>query len=47
MSLDLFNCPVTQVKSYREQVFVLLPNLQSLDGLNIKGEEIVDSDEGK
>jgi len=30
--LDLFNCEVTNVDNYREQVFSLLSNLLFLDG---------------
>ncbi|KAL5469383.1 hypothetical protein EMCRGX_G030634 [Ephydatia muelleri] len=44
-SLDLYNCPVTRSKDYRDKVFDLLPALQSLDGLNSKGEEVEDSED--
>ena len=44
MSLDLYNCPVTQIKCYREQVFALFPKLKTLDSIDIKGEEV---DEGQ
>ena len=43
-ALDLYNSPVTQIKSYREQIFALLPKLKSLDGIDINGD---DSDKGK
>lgn len=39
-SLDLYNCPVTNLNEYRSQVFGLLSSLKSLDGHNEKGEEI-------
>ena len=39
-SLDLYNCPITSLKEYRSQVFELLPELQALDGVNAKGEEL-------
>ena len=40
VSLDLYNCPITALSDYRKQVFELLFGLQSLDGVNNKGEEI-------
>ena len=46
-SLDLYNCPVTLVKSYREQIFEFLPKLEILDGINSKGEETTQSDNGE
>ena len=46
-SLDLYNCPVTLVKAYREQIFELLPKLEILDGINAKGEEVTQSDDGE
>lgn len=44
MSLDLYNCPVTAIDNYRNQVFELLPSLNSLDGLDKSGEEVDDSE---
>lgn len=44
-SLDLYNCPVTKLKDYRDKVFDLLPALQSLDDLDSKGQEVEDSEE--
>ena len=38
--MDLYNCPITSLKEYRSQVFELLVALQSLDGVNAKGEEV-------
>lgn len=38
--MDLYNCPITSLKDYHTQVFELLTSLQSLDGLNQKGEEL-------
>jgi acidic leucine-rich nuclear phosphoprotein 32 family protein A/C/D len=32
--LDLFNCPVTEVDSYRQGLFEMLPNLKYLDGFD-------------
>ncbi len=45
VSLDLYNCPITSSDKYRTQVFHLLTSLQSLDGVNEKGEEL-DSEGG-
>ena len=45
--LDLYNCPVTELKGYREQVFQLVPSLTSLDGFDRSGAEVEDSDEGE
>uniref|UniRef100_K1QRM9 Acidic leucine-rich nuclear phosphoprotein 32 family member A n=1 Tax=Magallana gigas TaxID=29159 RepID=K1QRM9_MAGGI len=42
--LDLFNCEVTQLDDYREQVFELLPNLKYLDGFD-KNDKEADEDE--
>lgn len=42
--LDLFNCEVTQLDDYREQVFELLPNLKFLDGFD-KNDKEADEDE--
>jgi len=45
-NLDLFNCEVTNVESYREKVFEILPDLVYLDGVdrnNVEAEE--DEDE--
>lgn len=36
---------MTRSKDYRDKVFDLLPALQSLDGLNSKGEEVEDSED--
>ena len=44
-SLDLYNCPVTGLKDYRDKVFDLLPTLTSLDGLDSKGAEVEDSED--
>ncbi len=38
--MDLYNCPITSLNEYRCQVFELLTALQSLDGVNAKGEEL-------
>ena len=45
MTLDLFNCPLTQKKGYRDQLWDLLPNLQVLDGCDKDGREVGDEDE--
>lgn len=45
VSLDLYNCPITDLKEYRSQVFQLLPSLKSLDGLNEKGEDLESEEE--
>lgn len=38
-SLDLFNCEVTNLDSYREKVFELLKSLQFLDGYDCNNQE--------
>ncbi|XP_068947775.1 putative acidic leucine-rich nuclear phosphoprotein 32 family member C [Petaurus breviceps papuanus] len=43
-SLDLFNCEVTSLNDYRENVFPLLPQLTYLDGHDPDEEEAPDSD---
>lgn len=40
VSLDLYNCPIMALSDYRKRVFKLLLGLQSLDGVNDKGEEL-------
>ncbi|XP_064388521.1 acidic leucine-rich nuclear phosphoprotein 32 family member A-like isoform X2 [Halichondria panicea] len=44
LSLDLYNCPVTSIENYRDQIFELLISLNSLDGLDRSGEEVEDSE---
>ncbi|XP_062357787.1 acidic leucine-rich nuclear phosphoprotein 32 family member A isoform X11 [Cinclus cinclus] len=43
-SLDLFNCEVTNLNDYRENVFKLLPQLTYLDGYDGDDKEAPDSD---
>ncbi|XP_045141635.1 acidic leucine-rich nuclear phosphoprotein 32 family member A isoform X2 [Echinops telfairi] len=43
-SLDLFNCEVTNLNDYRENVFQLLPQLTYLDGYDRDDKEASDSD---
>ena len=43
--MDLFNCEVTSVESYRIKVFQLLPQLKYLDGYDIKEEEAEDDED--
>lgn len=43
-SLDLFNCEVTNLNGYRENVFRLLPQLVYLDGYDREDKEAPDSD---
>ncbi|XP_031420623.1 acidic leucine-rich nuclear phosphoprotein 32 family member A-like isoform X2 [Clupea harengus] len=43
-SLDLFNCEVTNLNDYRENVFKLLPQLTFLDGYDKEDKEAPDSD---
>ncbi|XP_060031673.1 acidic leucine-rich nuclear phosphoprotein 32 family member A isoform X2 [Erinaceus europaeus] len=43
-SLDLFNCEVTNLNDYRENVFKLLPQLTYLDGYDQHNTEAPDSD---
>ncbi|XP_008834595.1 acidic leucine-rich nuclear phosphoprotein 32 family member A isoform X1 [Nannospalax galili] len=43
-SLDLFNCEVTNLNDYRENVFKLLPQVTYLDGYDRDNKEASDSD---
>ncbi|KAJ3592771.1 hypothetical protein NHX12_005110 [Muraenolepis orangiensis] len=43
-SLDLFNCEVTNLNEYRDNVFKLLPHLAYLDGYDKEDKEAPDSD---
>lgn len=43
--LDLFNCDVTNLDSYREKVFANLPNLKYLDGFDKDNQEVEDEEE--
>ncbi|GAB1605842.1 acidic leucine-rich nuclear phosphoprotein 32 family member A-like isoform X1 [Argonauta hians] len=43
-SLDLFNCEVTKLDSYRENLFELIPQLQFLDGYDENNREQDDED---
>ncbi|XP_046898667.1 acidic leucine-rich nuclear phosphoprotein 32 family member A [Hypomesus transpacificus] len=43
-SLDLFNCEVTNLNDYRDNVFKLLPQLTYLDGYDKNDKEAPDSD---
>uniref|UniRef100_A0A3P9NN65 Acidic leucine-rich nuclear phosphoprotein 32 family member n=1 Tax=Poecilia reticulata TaxID=8081 RepID=A0A3P9NN65_POERE len=43
-SLDLFNCEVTNLNEYRDNVFKLLPQLTYLDGYDKEDKEAPDSD---
>lgn len=43
-SLDLFNCEVTNLNDYRDNVFKLLPQLTYLDGYDRDDKEAPDSD---
>lgn len=45
MQLDLYNCEVTEVESYREKVFDRLPDLIFLDGYDRNNEEAPDDEE--
>ncbi|XP_078666943.1 acidic leucine-rich nuclear phosphoprotein 32 family member A-like isoform X8 [Branchiostoma floridae x Branchiostoma belcheri] len=42
-NLDLFNCEVTQMENYRENVFNLIPSLKYLDGYDRADKEADDS----
>ncbi|XP_035669260.1 acidic leucine-rich nuclear phosphoprotein 32 family member B-like isoform X7 [Branchiostoma floridae] len=42
-NLDLFNCEVTQIENYRENVFNLIPSLKYLDGYDRADKEADDS----
>ncbi len=43
-NLDLFNCDVTSIESYREKVFNLIPCLKFLDGFDSEDKEAEDSE---
>lgn len=38
-NIDLFNCEVTKIETYRDMVFKLLPSLKFLDGFDINEQE--------
>lgn len=40
----MFNCDVTSLANYREDVFKLIPNLKYLDGFDVNDKEAEDSD---
>ncbi|XP_038076268.1 acidic leucine-rich nuclear phosphoprotein 32 family member D-like, partial [Patiria miniata] len=44
-AIDLYHCDVTNIESYREKVFELLPQLKYLDGLDRYDKEENDSEE--
>lgn len=44
-NLDLFNCGITEVPSYREKVFEMLPSLKYLDGYDRANKESEDAEE--
>ncbi|KAJ1294238.1 hypothetical protein BS78_01G130600 [Paspalum vaginatum] len=44
-ALDLYQCPVTKVKEYREKVFALIPSLKYLDGVDAEGNERLETDD--
>ncbi|BAF12774.1 acidic leucine-rich nuclear phosphoprotein 32-related protein 2 [Oryza sativa Japonica Group] len=44
-SLDLYQCPVTKAKGYRDKVFALIPSLKFLDGMDAEGNDCLDSDD--
>lgn len=44
-NVDLFNCEVTKLGDYRDQVFKLLPTLKFLDGFDQNEQEDEDEDE--
>jgi len=43
-NLDLFNCDVTGIESYRDKVFNLIPSLKFLDGFDCDDKEAEDSE---
>jgi len=43
-NLDLFNCDVTSIESYRDKVFNLIPSLKFLDGFDRDDKEAEDSE---
>lgn len=44
-SLDLYQCPVTKAKGYRDKVFALIPSLKFLDGMDAEGNDCLDEDD--
>lgn len=43
-NLDLFNCEVTNVENYRDEVFGLISSLKYLDGYDREDKEAEDSE---
>ena len=44
-SLDVFDCPLTNQKDYRDKLWALLPKLVVLDGYDKDGREVNEDDE--
>merc|ERR1712203_6063 len=44
-SLDLIECPISNLETYRDDVFAALPNLKFLNGIDREGNQEPDSDE--
>ncbi|CAN6287283.1 unnamed protein product [Urochloa humidicola] len=44
-ALDLYQCPVSKVKGYKEKVFALIPSLKYLDGVDAEGNERLETDD--
>jgi acidic leucine-rich nuclear phosphoprotein 32 family protein B len=44
-ALDLYQCPVSKIKGYREKVFALIPSLKYLDGVDAEGNERLETDD--
>lgn len=42
--MDLFNCEVTNVENYRDEVFGLISSLKNLDGYDRDDKEAEDSE---
>lgn len=39
-SINIEQCPLAEKEDYRKEVFALLPNLQDIDSINRKGEDV-------
>ncbi|KAL6894503.1 hypothetical protein ACP4OV_008601 [Aristida adscensionis] len=44
-ALDLYQCPVTKAKGYREKVFSMIRGLKYLDGVDAEGNERLETDD--
>ena len=45
-ALDVFDCPVTDIDTHRQEVFAAIPSLKYLNGFDINDEEADDLTDG-